>query len=437
MEGFTMKHHLRYLLFIISMVLTGWHAALFANSDIDAFKNSWAGQTLKLQREIDINSPFNETTFIGTHNSYNSKSYQTLSRYILTNQILSVFDQLEMGARSIEFDAHWAYNSSFKKEILLCHGLSNHFGCSLFDRKLREGLQELREWLKLNPGEVILLYVENYTDGHEQRLAEELDQYLGDFIFKPSNIRGRNNPSCMALPGSLSKATILHAGKQLLVVTKHCHSNTELHNLVFAGIGNMPNDPFNFIDACIEKFTVYPDCGQSSIFANDIYHSSMWRIYEDQSPLSKIEKHRKLTANDMRELMRCPINWPTLDMLRVNDERLSTAIWSWAPDYPQKNAGNCTLYQNEKGIINTSCLETHTAYACQEEMTHDLKAIPEQGLWSNGEVMCQIFAGKNWHFAVPVNGNQLYRLKQSMAASMLSEVWLNYINKEGQWIANG
>jgi len=102
---------------------------------------------------------------IGTHNTYNSKVYRTAVRYLYPQQKHSIYDQLRLGARFIELDAHWTYKTDgfdWGNEILLCHsGIGKsfgdvHVGCSLADRKLTDGLQEVRNWLDENPAEVII-----------------------------------------------------------------------------------------------------------------------------------------------------------------------------------------------------------------------------------------------------------------------------------------
>ena len=144
-----------------------------AESDLTQSANSkWLMRALALQRQIDLNAPIIQATFIGTHNSYNSESYRIpFIRYIDPNHTLSVYEQLEAGARSIELDAHWYQGRYGKKDILLCHGRPNHLGCSMFDRPFREGLLELREWMKAHPQEILLIYIERHLDGHESQFG--------------------------------------------------------------------------------------------------------------------------------------------------------------------------------------------------------------------------------------------------------------------------
>ena len=275
---------------------------------------------------------------------------------------------------------------------------------------------------------------------------------MGDSIYKASTERkaNENANSCVALPSdTLTKATILKAGKQLLIVTKLCDGNHPRYeeqdqfkqvwnDYVFAGIGDIPALPYTFIDATITHFSPSPDCSQASIFSSDPYHSSMWRIFEDRTNLSNIiHQEKKLGADDMQELMRCGINWPTLDMLTMADTRLMKAVWSWAKTYPQEGQGQCAINKNGEGIKNMPCDKTAAGFACQDIKTQEIKAFSLIGPWTNGESSCQILGGKTWHFVTPVNGKEMHLLNESMNSLSLQEVWLNYtIDKKGHWIAN-
>lgn len=424
-----------------------------ANSDIDKFKQSWTAQALKLQRTIDLNAPLNEATFIGTHNSYNAKAYQiAFVRYVDPNQWLSLYNQLEMGVRSIELDAHWTYKKNFSKDILLCHGLSNHVGCGPFDREFEDGLKEVRDWLKNNPNEVIIVYIERHLDGHEPRLAAELENYLGPYLYHPSALRPPHSPanSCVSLPGTLTKADVLKAGKQVIVIAKDCDGSNPRYeetnkfhqvwnNDVFAGMGDIPHEPYTFIDSKIDDFTPFPDCGRTKIFFDDTRHLTAWRIFEDRTILSTtVESLKKLQAKDMKELMHCGINMPTMDLLTANDDRMPAAVWSWSEHYPQANHGQCAFYHRDEGLQNGACEQNMDGFVCRDEKTRQLQVINHAGKWQEGENFCQLFAGKTWHFSTPINGLQMSYLKDAATQAALANVWVNYsADAQNNWTVHG
>jgi len=137
----------------------------------------------------------------------------------------------------------------------------------------------------------------------------------------------------------------------------------------------------------------------------------------------------------MKEALRCDINWPAMDMLAQDDPRLSAAIWSWAPDFPKEDAGNCAILSKDTGIENQACETASFGYACQHAVTKIFAPAASQGIFIQGENMCQRL-GKEWHFKMPINASYLYQLQQTLFANHLPAVWVNYqiINK--QWHVN-
>ena len=163
---------------------------------ISDFNNSWAGKALSLQRILDRASPMKDNNIIGTHNTYNSRAYQDADSYLDPQQQYTIYDQLRLGARFIELDAHWTAHAhgwpwQWGNDLLLCHsGIGANMGswllgCSLTDRFVRDGLQEVRNWLDRpeNTQEVIILYIEDHTDGRHQELLSILNDKLGGKIY--------------------------------------------------------------------------------------------------------------------------------------------------------------------------------------------------------------------------------------------------------------
>lgn len=432
---------------LISLFLIISSSSFAYNPDIEKFKQSWVAYALKLQRAIDVNIPFNQATFLGTHNSENSKSYAIpLLRYVDPNQTLSIYEQLELGIRSIEFDVHWTLSRGFHNEILLCHGLDNHVGCSIYDRPVVQGLQEVKKWLLKNPGEIIFLYFDRTLDGHEPRLAQYLNQYLGSFIFKPTLIKSPSDHNCTPVPMQLTKKKILALGKQILIVTKRCdgtHPNYKeqdkfpllWNDYVFAGMGNTKPDAYTILDSSYqENFPPYPSCLQTPAFPQDFSHENMWRIFEDRTKLSnRIKPHRMLLAEDIRDIMRCQVNLPTLDMLTIGDERLTAAIWSWAPNYPKRAAGNCAVYAFGEGIKNFPCNEFVFAFACRKENSASFEIAVTKGTFRDGENVCQTY-GHDLHFTMPFNSYEMQMLKNKFNSHTPSLVAIYYaMNDRNEW----
>ena len=141
-------------------------------TDVDDYQNHWIHKALSYQRQLDQSAPLAQATFLATHNSYNSSRYSTAGSYWDPNQSRSIHEQLRMDIRALEFDVHSYFSMQgwpwqWRNELLLCHGQSNHVGCSTFDRKFQDGLNEIRSWLSASENriELFLLYLEDNIDG--------------------------------------------------------------------------------------------------------------------------------------------------------------------------------------------------------------------------------------------------------------------------------
>src|SRR5690606_32555303 len=217
----------RHLSVVMLIGVTGLcTSAPMAASPLDDYRASWEQQALKLQRNLDLGEPLGRNNIQKTHNSYNSSAYASLGSYHDPNQQYSLVDQLDMGIRALELDVHYTTASSFSKELLLCHGQASHIGCSSFDRPFEDGLKEIATWLgqPVNRQEVIILYLQEHVDGQYDRAVEQLNRQMGDLIYKPQG--------CQNLPMNISRADVLDAGKQVLLIGGNC-GNANWANRVF------------------------------------------------------------------------------------------------------------------------------------------------------------------------------------------------------------
>lgn len=137
----------------------------------------WA---LKSQRDLQVNEPISNTLQLGSHNAYNSKAYGAVNiPLVAPNQIFSLADQLDAGARVLELDL-WLYNGV----IVLNHNKEwepNPIGVnpSAPVIPIVEALEEIRGWVDANPSEVIFLHLENYTGLEDSQWKEPFQQMLG------------------------------------------------------------------------------------------------------------------------------------------------------------------------------------------------------------------------------------------------------------------
>ena len=402
---------------------------------VEDFRNSWAYRALTLQLTLDQHTPLPQATFLGTHNSYNSRAYATFYRYVDPNQRLSIYDQLRIGARALELDVHWyfKFDGFFNSgnNLLLCHGQDNHLGCSTGDRYFRDGLREISRWLDepANRSEVILLYVEDHMDERYDKAVNLISSHLGARVYRPTA------GSCQGIPMSISKADILRAGKQVVMITDGCR-NANFNSWVFGGIGSSldgyPTASTDNIGSCNENR-----------FSRDFQNQHLIRYNEDRTNLSALfgSPGAPIDAGMLAALLKCGGNLAGMDNLVAHDSRLQSGsgIWSWAVNEPNDYNGNEDCAESwADGRFNDLACANVRAFACADSAGNWL-ITHEQGSWSQGSVVCHNATGGSHRFAVPENSRQNEALKAAKQQAGVARVWVNYhdLASEGMWIANG
>ncbi|WP_437527526.1 lectin-like protein [Sorangium sp. So ce726] len=382
----------------VLMTLGVTSAATTARADgIDDYNGGWIGRAWKYQRQIDHATPLADNTMMGTHNSFNSADYG----YADPNQALSIKDQLRLGARFIELDVHWypKYEGVFQYpyRMLLCHGESDHAGCSFYDNYLRTGLQEIRDWLKSDDSrdQVILLYLEAYYDGRADVVYDELDEYIGNWIYKPQQ--------CGEIPATLTKAQVLAGGKKVVVWdnrSRDCSTGLGGYNAyVFTGMGGIG------------------------------------RKFEDLTAGSGISGEGSyLYPDDIRDYLLAGVNVVNLDyMVEYDTDRLAAGVWSWDASEPNDAGGNedCAVMK-ANGRWNDATCSSSYRYACRDD-GRNWKITASYGPWAQGAAACYSEFGGTFTFATPVNATENQKLQALKGGS--ASVWIssNDIAAEGKW----
>jgi len=395
--------HLRNIALAAVLAPAVGGSSLVMADSIDAFNNSWVGQTLDLQRGLDNNAPIINNNILGTHNSYNSDVYTACNfsvgcRYLDPQQKYSIKDQLRMGARFVELDVHWTTKMeslfSYPKRLLLCHGV-----CSINDKYATEGFNEIKDWLNdsANADEVIILYIEDHSDNHHSDLYNQLNSAFGSKIYASGG--------CGDIPDSLTKADVLASGKQVILWKDGgCSGNGSMASTAFTGLGNVG------------------------------------RIWEDGTTLGTIAEFfsggvDSITASEVSEAFATGANIVNLDDMVMDDGRIQAAIWSWNTDEPNDAGGNedCATQTSSARWNDVNCGNTY-AFACKDANNNWSVPYSTSGTWSEGASACANLGG-SYSFSVPTNSQANQALKTAKEASGYNTVWLNHSDAatEGNW----
>lgn len=376
---------------------------------ITGFQNSWAGKALAHQRNMDRKSPLADNNILGSHNSYNSEVYTDATRYLDPQQKYSVYDQLRIGARFIELDAHWTAHThgwpwEWGTDLLLCHsgigaGVGDlHVGCSLTDRFVKDGVQEVANWLSENPDEVIILYFEDHTDGHHQELLDIVNSKLSGKVYASGG--------CKSIPSTLTKAQVRSAGKQVVLWKDGgCSANSGMKNMAFTSLGQVD------------------------------------RIWEDRTSVGAIGAFftggavTTISAADVTQAFKNGGNIVNLDDLTFSDGRMAAGVWSWDNGEPNNYNGNqdCAVQWGNGRWDDANCDVSHF-FAC-ENSSGGWAISAWSGKWSEGALACSQLSG-GYHFSAPTNSKANEALKAAKGG--ITHVWLNAsdIASEGVWVAN-
>lgn len=405
---------------------------LIADSAMQRFESSWAGQALALQRALGAPLALRDAEYLSTHNSFNATTNNlppTLSGSD-ANQKYSIPDQLRLGVRGLELDVHWWFSAegsaqSQGRAPVLCHGNVAHFGCTT-ERSLRAGLIEIRDWLGEHPGEVIVIDLEDHLGEPiddallaHQTAAGVLESVLGPMLLKPADL-GR---SCAdGFPVEISTDAIRAAGKQVAIYTG-CGAGSAWPELVWQRQRHTQSSISGLGDAAI----AFPD---QCVFTPQQYAENWTRFFEDHTLLGTATgAARKITAPEVVEMLRCGVNMPSLDMVGPNDPRLPAFVWSWAPGEPDENASKRCARHRADGRFEAAACSAILPFACLA-----LDGTWRIGLPAGSATTSACPAGSQ--FAVPRSSEQNERLKAAKLAAGVGEVWLRYAaDDDGAWRA--
>jgi len=351
------------------------------------FKNTWEGRALNHQIALSLDVPLADASMIGSHNTYNSKSYN----YIDPNQYLTIKDQLYAGAQFIELDMVDKGN-----KIGMCHK-----NCAAGDKLLTDGLDEVKNFLEDSKykNRVFILYLEDHTK-MESKAYTAVQDKIGKYVY--------NSNGCdRDIPSDLTPKKILDAGKRVVIwFDGGCTGVTKFTNMVFNGLGNIK------------------------------------RGWEDETSASAFAgKGSKYSPAEVIKVLENGENILAHDFLYINDE-YKAHVWSWNANEPNNhgNGENCATQSpisrsgGRAHVWNdVPCSVNDLAFACQN-VKGGWKITKNSGRWAQGEAECKALAG-DYFFSVPASAKDNLALTKVKPSGWT--VWLNYTDqaKEGKWIA--
>ncbi len=385
---------------------------------------------LSLQEQLDKDVPFNHSQWVGTHNSYNAREWDS-AYWADPNQDISIYDQLNSGVRELTLDVGDYGTFLGENQLRLCHGI-----CAGGEKKFRRGLESIVRWLEEgNLQSVIMLKLEINSD-HYGQIADQLRGELGNYLYEANRSGGGSN-SCVGLPvDSISKQDVLDAGKNVIAINTDsvCPQSERFRSVVHLGLQYR-----NFYK---DKFSKPSDSNACELITSDV-RKQMTRLH-DPSTLygigsgGKGPQDKEITESNVSGYLSCGLN--IFEMFWFNGGGSAghlepdDLLWSWESTEPNNWRGNenCAVSKANGRFNDVPCLNSYH-FACRDRS--DWKVTFTEADWSQGEAACA-YEYPGSVFDVPYNGYDNARLMKAKSAAGISVVWLAYHdqNKEGVWL---
>ena len=392
-------------------------APAVSEAAVASYENSEVHRQLALQYALAGDVPLVQAPWLGTHNSFNTTARAATLSGLDSNQQLSMTDQLRIDIRSLEVDVHWfpSAESGGDYAPVLCHarsGEERHAGCTN-EPLLASGLAEIATWVRANPGQVVLVYLEDHLDTDEgyARAGEDVRAAFGELLYAPGGT------GCTPMPLEATRDQVLAAGKQVVVIST-CHAGAGWNGTIF------DDSERARYETGPEAYGEDGSCDPARSPA--AYDGRVLRVFEDSTALSAMtaQERNPITPGKAAALARCAVDITGFDQIRPDDGRLAASVWSWAPGQPAAT-GDCAV-QGADGRWRATPCSGRKAVACRAA----------DGTWSVGPAVPRVRAAcGSATFATPRYGWEAAQLTAAMQAAGVDAVWLAYQRTGATWTA--
>ncbi len=406
----------------------------------------WAQSANQLQYELGSDVGFEDSTWIGTHNSFNSVGQTGVALSPLdANQQLTLVQQLDAGLRSLELDVHRFPDIPNGTSLKVCHGRGAdqaHFGCTI-EKDFAPTLAEIAAWMDKpgNADQVILLYIEDHmvdAAGYDAAAAA-VSNGLGDRLYKPPPGGG-----CTEVPADLTRSDIRATGAQALIVSD-CGPGTGWATVAFNWDSHVESRPVDYAD--------FPDCGPD--YDRATYDTKFVRYYEDSTALTNVvgpptgvaTPDDGITPPTAAAMVRCGVDLIGFDQFTgTADPRLEGVVWSWQVNRPRPRAAGgeraCALQRTGVAVaddlgggersawFDQRCNRLHAA-ACRSAIG-TWRIVTKRGSWPKAREACE---KRGLDLGTPRTGFQSEGLQAALEAAGVRQAWLGYRMAGGEWQA--
>lgn len=430
---------------------------------------SWAAWALSQQRSaIGRTEQLNWITTMGTHNSYSNidQGYTIVGE----NQVFSITDQLNAGARILELDPHAYLFDVNGGHLVVCHGsplgqITDTEACAGstlgYARYFESVLGEIVYWMTNNPQEVLLIFIDDggdddYLKGHYTDFQNDIVNVLGSRVW---TVFDTASSSLGHVP---SIAQMQAAGKSIMLISNHYLNLDQVHTFDMTGNLVSQNTP--------GAFRSNSNDGASTQLLSAATYNPMNCLDGDTPPQASLGRGRDswfrlaegrsitdwaaaVAAGNIQPLINnaatveatgCVASYIELDFLYALDQvpapsfgdsaadsRFENGVWSWAkydfglngPAMLQGGRWHSTaevLPTQLPNVMPVACYTVNqtAAYSARKQWFVTSKAVP----WAGGQAECTAELNGSL-FGAPVNSYENYLLSLVPGAD---NIWLNH-----------
>jgi len=404
---------------------------LITDDLVAEYEASATAEAHRLQRQLMLAVPLADSLVLSTHNSFNNASRRPSLSGLDANHQWSMVDQLRMDIRGLELDVH-TFPSLEGGGVapIMCHGglgIVGHEGCTI-EEPFATALADLRVWLDANPGDVIILEIEDHMDGDDGHAAgvAALESTMGsaggagrDLLWRPGDAFGAvAGGTCVGLPLDHSLDEVREAGRQVVVFSSCAGGGWNDIAFSNGGPGGPSPGGRRTVNGQVGDGYSYPGCNGGY----DADRPGWVRHHEDSTWLSRMAGAAgpPVTPAVASAMVQCGVNMPSFDQWSPSDGRLTTTLWSWTAESAVPAEGDCGAHDGSDRFAAQPCGTPLGGAACWTGMSWTV--VTGSFTHLGADAACAEDGGS---LGMPRTPLENQALGEAKAAAEVSDVWLD------------
>jgi Ricin-type beta-trefoil lectin domain-like len=377
----------------------------------------WISDTLRFQRHLQKDERIYNMPMIDAHNVQQPTS---AGIHLIQNQTYSITDLLNMGVRILSPDVH-NYRNNIR--LLHCERNMRQF-CDQFGRYWANWLQELKIWIDRNPGEFVVVRIEDYPEKDLRNFTYPIEVIMGrslTFTQADLNSFGGKMPSLQ---------TLRDRGKRVVFFNQ----NDSDGNWTIRQSGHFyPGWPGEYVKNFRQN-----DCYHAghALYGADgeAFKNENWvGIAESNGKLFGIpfsnlffdgrKESGAVDVTAVRAAAKCGITDIQMDW--VDYDRIAASIWTWDVGEPRNFGSGLNCVKQKNGRWYTANCGEAKQFACRNKSSKWIwRLTSASGKFTDGDAKCSSEFGTGFIFDFPSRGDQNEAIRRLTSTNL--EIWLKY-----------